>query len=257
MDLLNSSWLIHLINGGGKTPTDKILSTFTILDNWLKAPNVREGLPNQESSQDCFALKAHLLSLAIEGKFKNPEIVINQLLILLHGALAAEIGNPGMGAFPSAQLAAKAVLTRARPNLMIRMDNIIKRSGYAASFIAATILAVHFMPIGHQTQTQYVYSGLDRFPVTPVGTWDMSLVDKAFQLRKDMEAGTCPTPNFFSVPKEQLATYVSVVQFNLMDNAEVDNQKLANFLTWYDKNRAWECFSEAENKQKTILGMGV
>lgn len=257
MELLNSSWLIHLIEGAGRTPGEKILSVYTIIDTWLKAPNVRESLlvVDKQPIEESNVLKAHLMALALQGKYRNPEAVIAQLVMLLQGGIAVEIQNPGLGALPSAQLAAKAVLQQSQPSLIVQLDSVITRSGYAASIIAVGIVSFHFWPGNSSLPNGSSWNSGEQSKI--ISLVDLELLDRASLLRRNMESGNCPTPNFFSIPKDQLSTYVGVIDSNIVYNNEVDNKKLASFLAWYEQNRGSECFSKTEDKQKLIVGMGV
>lgn len=262
MELLNSSWLIHLIEDSDKKPTEKLLSLYSLIETWLHAPGIREGIAKDHQSDQplantCPALTAHLVFLATEAKLKNPMVVVSQMMILLQGAMAVELRNPGMGALRSAQEAAKSVLKQARPPMLARVDRAIKTSGYAASFVAAGILGVHLwsshnaVPI-HQAQYETTYE--HAYYVSEI---EPELLLKALALKKSMEMGTCPAPNFFSLPQEQVPVYLDVVNSQVSGNPNLDNKRLAKFLAWYDQHRAWECYSKAQNKQRTILGMGV
>lgn len=262
MELLNSSWLIHLIEGAGKKPSDKLLSLYSLLNTWLNAPGIRAGIVKDYSNgqplvRTCPALTAHLLSLATEARLRNPSSVVTQMMILLQGGIAEELRNPGMGALISAQQAARAVLSQAKPRLIIRLEKTIKISGYAASMAIMSILAVHFWPSASSTQVRYAQHDGGYQQAAIITTIEPELLLKAFALKKSMESGTCPAPNFFSIPKDQLPAYMNVVQARLSNNPELDSQRLAAFLTWYEQNRAWECYSKTQNKQKIILGMGV
>lgn len=262
MELLNSSWLIHLIEDSNQKPTEKLLSLYPLLETWLHAPGIREGIAkdHQEGQplvQTCPALTSHLVFLATEAKLKNPLSVVTQMMILLQGAIAEELRNPGMGALNSAQQAAKAVLRQARPPILVRVDRVIKTSGYAASFVAASILAVHLWSSNNAMPTHHAKYDDAYNQTAYVAEIDPELLLKALALKKSMDVGTCPAPNFFSLPQEQVPVYLDVVNSQLSGNPNMDNKRLANFLAWYEQHRAWECYSRTQNKQRTILGMGI
>ena len=40
MDILNSNWLIKMLEKSSQTPHGRLLSLFDILEDWLNAPNV-------------------------------------------------------------------------------------------------------------------------------------------------------------------------------------------------------------------------
>ena len=42
MEILNSSWLLRMLDSSAKKPADKLLSLFSFLETWLGAPGIRE-----------------------------------------------------------------------------------------------------------------------------------------------------------------------------------------------------------------------
>ncbi|MPS49237.1 hypothetical protein [Methylobacillus sp.] len=262
MELLNSSWLIRMIEKAGPRPIDKLLSVYTLLETWLHAPGIRQGVNEEYSNnslmfQSCPALTSYLVSLAIAAKLKNPATVVTQMMILLQGAIAEELRNPEMGALLAAQQAAKVVVKDATPSIMVRADEAIRASGYAATFLACTILAVHFLPSKNSAPVHNAQQDVGYQQVTLLSSIDPELLLKAFALRKSMEAGTCPTPNFFSMPKEQISVYMDIVHARLSNNPDIDNRRLSTFLAWYDQQRAWECYPKSQIKQRFISRIGV
>lgn len=255
MEFLNSAWLIRMMEQAGPQPSAKMLALYSLLETWLQAPGMRTvacqaHANNPDLLHACPALTAHLLTLATMAKLQHPSVVVNQMMILLQGAIAEELRNPGMGALQAAQSAASAVITQAKPPKMARLNQAIRTSGYAAAGLATVILAMHFWPNNQPPANHYAQQDAGAELVTTSIAPDLLL--KAFALRKSMEAGTCPTPNFFSMPKEQIPVYLEVAHSRLSDNPNIDNQKLANFLAWYEQQRAWECYPKAQIKQRFI-----
>lgn len=262
MNLLNSEWLIRMIDGSAKKPTDKLLAVYFLLDAWFNAPGIREKLLADDLGmksvmQTCPALSAHLVKLAAQAGLRNPPVVVTQMLILLQGAIAEELRSPGMGALITAQQAAKFVVDQARPALIARVEYALRVGGYVASLAAMSMLAVYFWPSASSNTAQYVQQDAGMPGGGMIAEIDADLLIKALALKRSMAAGICPAPNFSSIPREQLPVYMGVVQSRLSGNPELDTQRLRTFLVWYEQNRAWECFSKADNKQRTILGMGV
>lgn len=256
MEFLNSAWLIRMLEQAGPKPSAKLLALYSLLETWLQAPGVRQGvLQTHASNPDllhaCPALTAHLLALAQTANLQQPSIVVSQMMMLLQGAIAEELRNPGMGALQAAQSAASAVISQARPSLLVSVDQAIRSSGYVAAGLASMMLALHFWP-GTQPQAVHHAQQDTGYELVAISSIEPELLLKAFALRKSMEAGTCPTPNFFSMPKEQIPIYLDVAHSRLSHNPNVDNQKLATFLNWYEQQRAWECYPQAQIKQRFI-----
>ena len=59
MDILNSTWLVKMVEKSAKTPQIRLLSLFDILDDWTEAPGVSEQLEAIEHA-GAGSLKAYL-----------------------------------------------------------------------------------------------------------------------------------------------------------------------------------------------------
>ena len=258
MEFLNSAWLLRMMEQAGQRPIPKLLAVYALAESWLQAPGVSQGLRTELAAgttlagpSDTAQLRAHLLALATAARLQQPAVVVNQMLMLLQGGLAEELRHPGMGALSAAQQAAELVIQQARPSLWQRADQVIRHSGYAAACVAITTLTLHFWPSHssstHQTGLQTSYAQADA-----MASIEPELLLKAFALRKSLEAGTCPSPNFFSMPREQVAVYMDVVNSRLTNNPDMNNQRLAHFLSWYEEQRAWECYPASQIKQRFI-----
>ncbi len=257
MEFLNSAWLLRMIEQAGTQPVPKLLAVYALAETWLQAPGVSQCLRTELSaasapiSSNSPELRAHLLTLATAARLQQPGMVVSQMLMLLQGGLAEELRNPGMGALSAAHDAAKLVIHQARPSLLTRADQAIRHSGYAAACVMVTILTMHFWPgqLSHSKPTSLEAGYAQAEPVPSIAP---ELLLKAFALRKSLEAGTCPSPNFFSMPKEQVTVYMDVVNSRLANNPEMNNQRLENFLSWYEGQRAWECYPASQIKQRFI-----
>jgi hypothetical protein len=80
MDILNSTWLIKMLEKSSTAPHERLLSLFDILEDWLEAPNMATPLlQNQTQSQ---ALQAFLAQEAAKAGAAMPEILANQLYFM-------------------------------------------------------------------------------------------------------------------------------------------------------------------------------
>lgn len=83
MEILNSLWLIKMLEKSSKTPRGRLLNLFDILEDWLEAPTIREQLVKGLSVQvpeknllDFLALEAAKAGAAM------PEILAHQLYFM-------------------------------------------------------------------------------------------------------------------------------------------------------------------------------
>lgn len=257
MEFLNSAWLLRMIEQAGTQPVAKLLAVYTLAETWLQAPGVRQCLHAELNAAahaaiapDTPELRAHLLALASAARLQQPGMLVNQMLMLLQGGLAAELRHPEMGALSAAHEAARLIILQARPSLLVRADQAIRHSGYAAACVAVTVLAMHIWPDQPPSASNSPQTGYAQAEVS--GDIAPELLLKAFALRKSLEAGTCPSPNFFSMPREQVTVYMDVVHSRLANNPAMNNQRLENFLSWYEQQRAWECYPASQIKQRFI-----
>ena len=148
MDILNSNWLIKMLEKSSKTPHGRLLSLFDILEDWLDAPNVAPSISEQLNGQFSKPKTANLLqdylsAEAAKAGAAMPEILANQLYFMaisaINDALESNIhADPGR-AFNHAKRAANAlILAQTKKEF-----HIAKPTAYAiaASFLGALIIA--------------------------------------------------------------------------------------------------------------------
>ena len=109
MDLLNSDWLIHMLEKSSQQPTLRLLNLFTILNDWLEAPSIDKptisSAPNTHNKLTAFlALEAAKAGLAM------PEMLANQLYFMAMAAAQEKILHPNSASLMHAQNAAKALI---------------------------------------------------------------------------------------------------------------------------------------------------
>src|SRR3990167_6116402 len=90
MDLFDSQWFFRLVEKYGKTPAERLVAIFDIVENLIEAPDIREKLlDDSPGNRHCLYLlqdlKTFLTDLALAAKAKNPAFLANQLVVLLQG----------------------------------------------------------------------------------------------------------------------------------------------------------------------------
>ncbi len=140
MDILNSDWLIHMLEKSSQTPHGRLLGAFDILEDWCKAPGIHAQLSQQISKkihakilQDFLAIEAAKAGAAL------PEILANQLYFMLISAAQECLQANNHAGFGHAKSAAKALIAAQTK----KEFHIAKSSAYAvaASLLAVTIVA--------------------------------------------------------------------------------------------------------------------
>lgn len=261
MELLNSSWLLQMIDDSAKKPAEKLLSIYSCLNTWLMAPGVREPFTKAYSTEvplamTCSVLNAHLIKLAIEAKIPNPTVYVSQMFILLQGAIAVEIQNPGSGALLKARDAAEAVLYAVTPKPKAQIKQTLLIGSTVVSAVSLCLF-IYMMPINTNASGVPLAQTVEPPPqIQMPSVISPDLVGRVMALKEHFDAGNCPAPQLLTIPQDQVVAYLNVVNSRGSEDPAMDSLRLRAFLGWYDQYKAWECYFPAENKQKIILGMG-
>jgi hypothetical protein len=111
MQILNSEWLIKMLEKSGTTPEARILNLFNILSDWLDAPQINSLI--QQGLLDNTQPKLLLSYLTNEAKKMGspmPEVLAEQLIFLASSALNTQIGHTKNESLDHAKHVAKALI---------------------------------------------------------------------------------------------------------------------------------------------------
>jgi hypothetical protein len=140
MDILNSDWLIKMLDKSSQTPHERLLGLFDILEDWLDAPSIREQIGERFSTKtDARLLHDYLTIEAAKAGAAMPEMLANQLYFMAVAAVQEKLQANNHKSMSHAKNAASALIF-AQTKSEFR---IAKPSAYAiaASFLAAFIVA--------------------------------------------------------------------------------------------------------------------
>lgn len=143
MDILNSDWLIKMLEKSSEKPHARLLALFDILSDWLALPNVHAQIPTQDFAKTNHKnLQNYLAIQAEKAGAAMPEILANQLYFMaisaINDALKTEQTKQDKAFSPSfthAKSAANALILA-----QTQKEFRIKKS--AAYAIAASFLGV-------------------------------------------------------------------------------------------------------------------
>jgi hypothetical protein len=259
LKLLNSVGLLRLIDSSAATPADRLLSLYACVHAWLRDPAMRESLAQDYSHEvslagSCPVLSAYLIDLATQAKISSPAVYVNQMFILLQGALAEELRNPGAGALLEAQDAAKFVMNRARPRAFAHVKQPLIVGSSLILVMALSFMAFSMKPLGTSTSIAPA-APLAEAPLQAQTAMSPDLIGQVIALKDHMETGNCPAPQLINMPPDRVDAYINVVNTNFSNDPASDSQRLRAFLSWYESYMAWECHFKTENQQKNVLGM--
>lgn len=120
-------WLTEQLASKPAAPDERMLRLFDLIDEWLSSPDFR-GVPFLKASSEFpdTASAVHRLSVEHAEQFRHyltelvaatgaisPELLAQQLFLLIEGAMLAEQMNRGCGAAKHAKLAAQILINAA------------------------------------------------------------------------------------------------------------------------------------------------
>ena len=164
MDILHSNWLVKMLEKSSKTPHDRLLSLFDILDDWLNAPQIiqNQAIQNQiienldvaKSTNNNQLLLNYLSTEAKKAGAALPDMLANQLYFMALAAVQEKLhnhqnhhiqhynnlnGDQHISSLKHAKNAANALINAQTKNtLNISISSVF---GIAASFVGALVVA--------------------------------------------------------------------------------------------------------------------
>jgi hypothetical protein len=97
MDILNSDWLIGMLNKAGKTPETRMLALFDVLNDWTEAPSIKSNLCLPEFPPTQGPLHTFLSLEATKAGAVLPDMLATQLCMMAQSALQETIHNNKTG----------------------------------------------------------------------------------------------------------------------------------------------------------------
>ncbi len=173
MDILESDWLIHMLKKSGKTPQVRLLSFFSILDDWSNAPGLKKEFYFTQSKSNILVnaepkrIQAFLSLEAAKAGAAQPEILASQLYFMALSATQEKLLGNNVSGLQHAKSAADALI-KSHTKKEFR---IAKSSAYAiaASFLGIATLATVMLTLNQWSQN-----------TLPTTTASKSVVEPAF-----------------------------------------------------------------------------
>jgi hypothetical protein len=218
MQIFPSDWLNRMILKSSASPEKRILNLFTILQDWLDAPGIREQFLSAplDHHQE---LNELLLSLAIDTKLPEPKKLAFQLYLILLGALNEEIRHPGSNAISRASEASVKLIDAARPPRLFKSSAFAMASTILISMIGGALLLQ--MPAAPGNATP-VHLALHRHnPMRPAARPDQLVA--IYQMHNQIQAGQCSYPQALMLDANQRAAFLEgVVHIDTLNTTTTD-----------------------------------
>jgi hypothetical protein len=254
MELLESPWFFRMVKQQGRTPAQRLLAIFSVTEAWISAPGIREHMLEKNAAPSrslyaCSELREFLTEIATAARARHPISLVNQLVILLQGAIAEEIRNPHAHAIMEAGKAARAIIDKAcqrqRPHLRLAMGGMAAAALIVAAGLQPAVQAL-WKPVVHAAPRGLVYTA------GPVRDLNPDSIDAVLALHEQIEKGVCPAPQLLALPPGQATAYMNIIQFRTPDNPAADHENIRAFLSWYSSVRSSECYTPPSNGHTTV-----
>ncbi len=216
MDILNSEWLINMLEKSGKHPKDRMLSLFDILEDWIAAPSIRDSI----RKPDCLMgketlLQAYLVTQAKLAGASDPEILANQIYFTAVSVIESELASHQHNHFPCARNAAKAMIQAQTESISFLISDVRKLKHAVIALVGVFAIGFTFIyQIGHarpaiEPLASYTAFHPDRMEVHP----EISPMQTAALLSsiEQMRKGNCQFPEALQIPDKDKSAYLNTV----------------------------------------------
>lgn len=215
MDILNSDWLIRMLEKSSQTPQGRLLSLFDVLDDWLEAPNIWEQVRNEFSAGlQASLLRDFLSTEAAKAGAAMPEMLANQIFYMAIAAAQEKLQANNHNSMRHAKNAANALIS-AQTKKEFR---ITKPSAYAiaASFAGTIIVAGSLLILNSSQATKTQQIAISQPLVQPVLATSGSIASPeqtaALIARiEQMRHGTCYYFEALQLPDNLKGIYINIV----------------------------------------------
>lgn len=246
MHILDSEWFVKLAEKRGDSPSGRLLAIFSIAEEWLCAPGIREQFDLSATLPSQFPrLRAFVMTQASLAGARNPEAFSLQLLMLLTGAILEQLRQPPSTALQDASRASMALLHAA---CRFHTHNIWKASGITACLLAVLATAAIYLPSAFTRKDAGLLHPHSLQPVVFQASSRLSPDEIAavLDLHDRIAKGECRAPHLAMLPPGEMSAYMNIVEFR-SDQGFADSEGIRAFMTWFKSVQATECFPKHEN----------
>ncbi len=225
--LLQSEWLLRMVEKSHKQPAQKLLGLFSILDDLLSSPlAAQSALPQKTSPAD--HLQGYLAAQAEKAGARLPEMLANQLYFMAVSACQEKLSHPHSTALQHAQHAAKALIAEQTA----RDINWLAVRNYAIVGVAlcSGILAGHYWPSVQSADIPAAVASIPEPQSSPLSLEASPTETAAIYSRLEtMKHGECRLIEALQLPEKLKSVYIeNIINGHVTSNR--DEQVLVNQL---------------------------
>jgi hypothetical protein len=235
MDIFNSPWLIKMLAKSSKSPRQRLLNLFDILDDWLKAPNFEKTATLHSISNRL--LITYCIDQAIAIGAENPDILAEHIVLIAHSAAQQAIEQPESSSLLHAKKAAQALIqaqTQKTGLLSSIRESRPALYGIAASMLIVIGVAAIWVPMlmhNQQQMTQQTQQTKNAI-ATSLTTQNKPLTaidaSRMYAKYEQMRQGTCQFPEALLIPDKHKSIYLENVVGGKVPT-DLDELSIANF----------------------------
>ena len=222
-DILASLGLRQQVLGSGKTPKSRLLGLSLQLSQWNAARNAAKIINarvHDLSIEDVDLLKEIIHAEIIKTSVKHAEVVSDQILFLVIGAIQIQSQNHSADAWKLVDQSIQSFLKPAQDKRMLIL-------GLAATLIAAIAISAALLLNSPAKDNLHEIVAKPTAGTFSAGDTDPVTVSLLLLIYNKMKDGTCQLPQAAMLPQAQRAAYLAFINQGVIDVRHVADLKLA------------------------------
>lgn len=226
--LLQSDWLIRMLDKSGPRPVQKLLALFSVLDDFLSSP-LAAKTPPFPSSLATDRLQKFLTTQAQKAGARLPEMLANQLYFMAISACQEKLAHSDPTALQHAQRAAQALIKEQTTREINWLA--VRNYGIVAMTLCTGILAGHFWPSPQNIEISTAHAAEQPKPAPNPFSLEASPSETAaiYGRLETMKHGECRLLEALQLPERLKSVYIeNVINGHVTTNR--DEQVLVNQL---------------------------
>lgn len=215
MQILESQWLIQMLEKSSHQPIERLVNIFDILADWLNAPGMRSTLTQTPISPfPPASLLTFLANEAIKIKAEDPKALAYQICFMAITAIRNDLTSAEPVSLQQAKIAAYAMIKAQTPKPASGVWNR-KQYGIAASILIGTIV-LSGLAYQQYLSPQPPLKNIALSHTQPANTATQQALSPMqvavlFANIETMRKGSCQFPEALQIPDQHKAAYIDIV----------------------------------------------
>jgi hypothetical protein len=208
--LLQSDWLIRMLDKSGQKPAQKLLALFSVLDDLLSSPLTAQNKSSQQTARSD-RLQSYLTQQSQKAGARLPEMLANQLYFMAISACQEKLLHPESTALHHARQAAQALI---KEQTTREIDWLAVRNyGIVVTALCTGILAGHFWPASQDMEIITANAAGQQAPPPNPFSLEASPSETAaiYARLETMKHGDCRLLEALQLPEKLKSVYIENV----------------------------------------------